>query len=208
MLQSPLFCLVGVWGTACHDALLACRCLELAVVQVGIEAVFCDQLVMAALLDNGSVVHYKDAVHVPNGGEAMRDDDAGPARISVSMAFCISNSVRVSPLEVASFKIRMVGFARIARAMVSSCSCVPIPATHPSSRTRKDGHKKNKYIYLTVSGRELVDGIMKPLAEAEGEAFGALTAEEQDVFLPLFRKYADALGVFIGNITKRRSASA
>ena len=24
------------------------------------------------------------------------------------------------------------------------------------------------------------------------------------VFLPLFRKYADALGVFIGNITKRR----
>lgn len=138
----------------------------------------------------------------------MRDDDAGPARISVSMAFCISNSVRVSPLEVASFKIRMVGFARIARAMVSSCSCVPIPATHPSSRTRKDGHKKNKYIYLTVSGRELVDGIMKPLVEAEGEAFGALTAEEQDVFLPLFRKYADALGVFIGNITKRRSASA
>ena len=49
---------------------------------------------------------------------------------------------------------------------------------------------------------------MKPLAEAEGEAFGALTAEEQDVFLPLFRKYADALGVFIGNITKRRRASA
>lgn len=123
-------------------------------------------------------------------------------RISVSMAFCISNSVRVSPLEVASSKIRMVGFARIARAMVSSCSCVPIPATHPSSRMRKDGDKKNKYIYLTVSGGELADGIMKPLAEAE--AFGALTAEEQDVFLPLFRKYADALGVFIGNITKRR----
>ena len=89
-------------------------------------------------------------------------------RISVSMAFCISNSVRVSPLEVASSKIRMVGFARIARAMVSSCSCVPIPVTHPSSRTCKDGNKKNKYIYLTVSGRELADGIMKPLAEAEG----------------------------------------
>lgn len=123
-------------------------------------------------------------------------------RISVSMAFCISNSVRVSPLEVASSKIRMVGFARIARAMAISCSCVPIPATHPSSRTRKDGNKKNKYIYLTVSGRELADGIMKPLAEAE--AFGALTAEEQDVSLPLFRKYADALGVFIGNIAKRR----
>ena len=67
---------------------------------------------------------------------------------------------------------------------------------------RKDGDKKNKYIYLTVSGGELADGITKPLAEAE--AFGALTAEEQDVFLPLFRKYADALGVFIGNITKRR----
>ena len=128
-------------------------------------------------------------------------------RISVSMAFGISNSVRVSPLEVASFKIRMVGFARIARAMAISYSCVPIPATHPSSGTRKDGNKKNKYIYLTVSGRELADGIMKPLAEAEG-AFGALTAEEQDVFLPLFRKYADALGVFIGNITKRRSTSA
>lgn len=33
---------------------------------------------------------------------------------------------------------------------------------------RKDGDKKNKYIYLTVSGGELADGIMKPLAEAEG----------------------------------------
>lgn len=49
---------------------------------------------------------------------------------------------------------------------------------------------------------------MKPSAEAEGEAFGALTAEEQDVSLPLLRKYADALGVFIGNITKRQSTSA
>lgn len=106
---------------------------------------------MAALLDNGSVVHYKDAVRVPNGGEAMHDDmKLVRPRISVSMAFCISNSVRVPPLEVASSKIRMVGFARIARAMAISCSCVPIPATHPSSRTRKDGNKKNKYIYLTV----------------------------------------------------------
>ncbi|WP_418399976.1 hypothetical protein [Bifidobacterium angulatum] len=71
------------------------------------------------------------------------------------------------------------------------------------------GREQKEQVHLSDrSGRELVDGIMKPLAEAEGEAFGALTAEEQDVFLPLFRKYADALGVFIGNITKRRSASA
>lgn len=65
---------------------------------------------MAALLDNGSVVHYKDALRVPNGGEAMHDDmKLVRPRISVSMAFCISNSVRVPPLEVASSKSRCAG---------------------------------------------------------------------------------------------------
>ena len=69
---------------------------------------------------------------------------------------------------------------------------------------RKDGNKKNKYIYLTDAGRRFSDGIMKPLTKAEGEALESLTEEEQDMFLPLFRKYADALSISIGNITKRR----
>lgn len=60
------------------------------------------------------------------------------------------------------------------------------------------GNKKNKYIHLTVAGKKLIDNIMAPLVAAEEEAFGILTAEEQDILLPLLQKYANALNTMIG----------
>ena len=62
------------------------------------------------------------------------------------------------------------------------------------------GNKKNKYIHLTVAGKKLIDNIMAPLVAAEEEAFGILTAKEQDILLPLLQKYANAL-----NTTKGRA---
>ncbi|USF28169.1 hypothetical protein N510_003128 [Firmicutes bacterium ASF500] len=60
------------------------------------------------------------------------------------------------------------------------------------------GNKKSKYIHLTAVGKELIDSIMMPLIAAEEEAFGMLTAEEQDILLPLLQKYANALNATIG----------
>ena len=59
-------------------------------------------------------------------------------------------------------------------------------------------NKKNKYIHLTAAGKKLIDSIMAPLVAAEEEAFGMLTAEEQDILLPLLQKYANALNTTIG----------
>ena len=51
--------------------------LELAVVQVGVEAACFDQLVVGALLHNVAVPHHKDEVGIPDGGKAVGDDKAG-----------------------------------------------------------------------------------------------------------------------------------
>lgn len=64
------------------------------------------------------------------------------------------------------------------------------------------GNKKNKYIHLTVAGKKLIDNIMAPLVAAEEEAFGILTAEEQDILLPLLQKYANALNTMIGRANR------
>ena len=65
------------------------------------------------------------------------------------------------------------------------------------------GNKKNKYIHLTATGKQLIDSIMVPLVKAEEEAFGMLTVQEQDILLPLLQKYANALNSTIGKITCR-----
>ena len=64
------------------------------------------------------------------------------------------------------------------------------------------GNKKNKYIHLTVAGKKLIDNIMAPLVAAEEEAFGILTAKEQDILLPLLQKYANALNTTIGRANR------
>mgnify|MGYP004575214611 CR=1 FL=1 len=69
--------------------------------------------------------------------------------------------------------------------------------------TCQTGNKKNKYIHLSETGKELIDRIMVPLVKAEEEAFGMLSEEEQDVMLPLLQKYANALDTTIGRITRQ-----
>lgn len=67
----------------------------------------------------------------------------------------------------------------------------------------QEGNKKNKYIHLTATGKQLIDSIMVPLVKAEEEAFGMLTVQEQDILLPLLQKYANALNTTIGKITRK-----
>src|SRR5664280_945034 len=62
------------------DSLLRdCRTGELAVVEVGVESVLCEQLLMGALFNDRTVVHDKDVVCVSDGRETVGDDEAGPA---------------------------------------------------------------------------------------------------------------------------------
>ncbi|WP_274421016.1 MarR family winged helix-turn-helix transcriptional regulator [Blautia sp. XA-2221] len=68
----------------------------------------------------------------------------------------------------------------------------------------QEGNKKNKYIHLTIMGKKLLDNIITPLVKAEEEAFRMLTVQEQDIFLPLLQKYADALDTTIGGIAGKK----
>ena len=68
---------------------------------------------------------------------------------------------------------------------------------------RKADNKKNKYIHLTEAGRKLVDSIMMPLIAAEEEALGMLSAEEQDILLPILQKYAKALKEAVGKVERK-----
>ena len=62
------------------DSILGdCRTGELAVVQVGVESVLCEQLLVGALLNDRTVVHDQDMVRVSDGRETVGDDEAGPA---------------------------------------------------------------------------------------------------------------------------------
>lgn len=65
------------------------------------------------------------------------------------------------------------------------------------------GNKKNKYIHLTETGKELSNRIMVPLLDAEEKAFDMLSEEEQDILIPLWQKYANALDTAIGRITRQ-----
>lgn len=65
------------------------------------------------------------------------------------------------------------------------------------------GNKKNKYIHLTETGKELSNRIMVPLLDAEEKAFDMLSKEEQDILIPLWQKYANALDTAIGRITRQ-----
>ena len=69
--------------------------------------------------------------------------------------------------------------------------------------TCQTGNKKNKYIHLSEVGKKLITKIMIPLVQAEEEAFGMLSDEEQNMMLPLLQKYANALDTTIGRITRQ-----
>lgn len=74
--------------------------------------------------------------------------------------------------------------------------------------TCQTGNKKKKYIHLSKAGKKLITRIMVPLVQAEEDAFGMLSEEEQDMMLPLLQKYANALDVKIGEITRKAEESS
>src|SRR4029077_3766188 len=49
-------------------------------VERGVEPSFCQELVVASLLDDATVLEDDDEIRVPDGRQAVRDDEGGPAR--------------------------------------------------------------------------------------------------------------------------------
>lgn len=55
----------------------------------------------------------------------------------------------------------------------------------------EQGKGRDKHIYLTESGKEILRDKIGPLVNAEEEAFLALSMEEQKQFAAIFSKYVD-----------------
>lgn len=62
-------------------------------------------------------------------------------------------------------------------------------------------NKKNKQIVLTDSGNELIEQFIKPLMEAEQNAFRKMSDEERNKFLQLTKKYLDLLEEEISDLS-------
>ena len=106
-------CVVGL-----HPSLLFQR--ELAAVEIGIKTVCRHQAVVAALLNDSSVFHDKDDIRA-GIVESLCATMKLVLSISLSKAFWIISSVRVSMEEVASSRISIGGRHSMTRLMQSSC---------------------------------------------------------------------------------------
>ena len=60
---------------------------ELAIVQLGIEPILCQQFCMLALFDDISIFHHQDPICVTDGGKSMGDDEAGASLHQVVHGF-------------------------------------------------------------------------------------------------------------------------
>src|SRR6185436_17235238 len=89
------------------------------------EAVERDQLFVRALLHDGAVIEHDDAVGLPCGGDAVRDEN--PVRLASSLRseFRIFSSVVASTLESASSRMRICGCRASARAIATRCFWPP-----------------------------------------------------------------------------------
>ena len=83
------------------------------------------QFAVRAALDDAPLVHHQDLVGVHHGGQAVRDDQRGAALAMRSSSAWIAFSDFESSAEVASSKIRMRGFFRMARAIATRCFSPP-----------------------------------------------------------------------------------
>lgn len=54
-------------------SLLPCK---LAVIQVGVETICCQQLFVSTLLNDIAVIHYQDAVSISDSGQTVSNDKA------------------------------------------------------------------------------------------------------------------------------------
>src|SRR5664280_2324114 len=76
-----------------------CRTGELAVIEIRIESVLCEQLLMGALFNDRTMVHDKDVVRISDGRETMSDDEAGPA--SHQLCHCFLDTYFRSGIDAA-----------------------------------------------------------------------------------------------------------
>lgn len=66
-------------------------------------------------------------------------------------------------------------------------------------------NRKNKQIFLTSSGKELAMNVIRPLMEAEENAFSKLGEKNLDEFLRLTQKHNNLLNIEIKKIIKMSS---
>ncbi len=52
---------------------------ELAVVEIGVEAILREQFLVGAFLDDSAVIHHQDHIGVSNGREPVSNDEVGSA---------------------------------------------------------------------------------------------------------------------------------
>ena len=94
------------------------------------------QLVVAAELDHPAVLEHADAVGVPDGREAVRDEDRGARRgVAASMRSKISASPRTSSCAVGSSSSTTPAPGRTAhsaRASATRCHCPPDRSVPPA----------------------------------------------------------------------------
>jgi hypothetical protein len=100
-------------------------------VQVVVVPALAQQLAVRADLGDAAALDDQDAVGALDGRQPVGDDEAGAARISVSMPCWISASVSVSTELVASSMMNISGRASTARARLSSCFCPPRAGCRP-----------------------------------------------------------------------------
>ena len=86
-------------------------------VELVVHALLSDQIVVAAALDDASLLQDHDRVGVPHRREAVGDDETVRPSMRLSMPCCTWASVRVSIEEVASSRIIAGGSATAARAI-------------------------------------------------------------------------------------------
>ena len=90
---------------------------ELQFIQPAVRAEFLHQLFVRANVADGAVFEHHDAVGAAHGRKPVRDHKHGTPTIRFCRADCTSDSDSLSSAEVASSRIRIGAFFRMARAM-------------------------------------------------------------------------------------------
>ena len=67
----------------------------------------------------------------------------------------------------------------------------------------EEGNRKNKRIYLTEKGKEIVERIVVPLMDAERRALAAIGEQEAEVFLQTMKKHTELFREEIEELTRQ-----
>ncbi len=67
----------------------------------------------------------------------------------------------------------------------------------------EEGNRKNKRIYLTEKGKEIVEAIVVPLMDAERRALAAIGERETEVFLRIMKRHTELFRREIEELTRQ-----